>query len=309
MTVSALRPAIARVDPQRHPEHEAEEHRGQADLQRDARAPDDPAQDVPPELVRPQQVALDDPRALEHGVGELRRRAQGGEQRRGRGHDDHGHGQQPADADGQPPAQDGRAPLRAPSAGPGRVRSTGSARRMMAIVASSSGPTGRRCAGRRRRRAVDDQVDGDDGHGEHGDGALGQRVVAGADGVDQHLAEAGPREDRLGEHGAGEGDRDEDPDDREQRDHHVAERVLVDHQALPLALGAGGADVVLADHLQHGRARQPADRGGQGEARGRRRAGSGGGARRPPRPGSRRDRRRPRRSGSWRGRRPDRRRR
>src|SRR6266849_9785783 len=102
---------------------------------------------------------------------------------------------------------------------------------------------------------VDGQVDDDDDHGEHGDGALGERVVPGPDGVHQHLAEPGAREHGLGEHGAGQRDRHEEPDDGEERDHHVAERVLVDHRALDLPLGPRGADVVLADHLQHGRAR------------------------------------------------------
>src|SRR6266446_5270595 len=128
-------------------------------------------------------------------------------------------------------------------------RSTGSARRTTAIGLSRL-PVGdpRVHDGVEH---VDDQVDHDDDHGEDGDGPLGQRVVARADGVDQHLAQPRPREDCLGEHGPREGDGDEDPDDGEQRDHHVAERVLVDHEALPLALGAGGANVVLADHLQH----------------------------------------------------------
>src|SRR5262249_52220668 len=115
---------------------------------------------------------------------------------------------------------------------------------------------------------VDREVDGDDDHREHRDGALGQRIVAGADGVDQHLAEAGAGEHRLGQHGAGEGHRDEQADDRQERHHHVAQGVLVDHPALGLPLGPRGADVVLADHLEHGRAGEPAHRGGQREAEG-----------------------------------------
>src|SRR5499433_1185824 len=147
----------------------------------------------------------------------------------------------------------------------GRARSAESARRTSAMSLPPGLPVGdpRIDDGVEH---VDHQVDQDDRHREHGDGALGQRVVAGADRVDQHLAEPGPGEDGLGGHGSVERDRHEDADDRQQRDHHVAERVLVDDQALVLALGARGADVVLADHLEHRRARQAAHRRREREA-------------------------------------------
>ena len=40
-------------------------------------------------------------------------------------------------------------------------------------------------------------------------------------------------------------------DDRDQRDQRVAERVMIDDLALRKALGAGGADIVRVEHLQH----------------------------------------------------------
>src|SRR5215470_11702682 len=64
-------------DAERYADREGNHHRGETDLQRDARAPDDAAQDVPSELVRPQPVPLDRAWALEDGVGELRRGAHG----------------------------------------------------------------------------------------------------------------------------------------------------------------------------------------------------------------------------------------
>ena len=78
-------------------------------------------------------------------------------------------------------------------------------------------------------------------------------------------------EHRLGQHRAGQGNGHEQADDRQQRDHHVAQRVLVDHEALVQALGARRADVIGADNLEHGGARQAADGRRQGQAQGERR--------------------------------------
>src|SRR5690554_3147231 len=50
---------------------------------------------------------------------------------------------------------------------------------------------------------VDDDVHDDEADGDEQDGPLHDRVVAREDRVDEQAADAGPREDGLGEHGAG----------------------------------------------------------------------------------------------------------
>jgi hypothetical protein len=89
-------------DAERHAEDEREQDRGQADLEGDARTPDDAAQDVAPELVGAQQMTLDRARPLEHRIRELRRRAQRRDEGRGRRDHDHDHGHGEPDADGEP---------------------------------------------------------------------------------------------------------------------------------------------------------------------------------------------------------------
>ena len=47
---------------------------------------------------------------------------------------------------------------------------------------------------------------------------------------------------------------DQQADHGDHRDQRVAQRVQADHARGRQALGAGGADIVLAQHLEHGRA-------------------------------------------------------
>ena len=107
---------------------------------------------------------------------------------------------------------------------------------------------------------VDDEVDDDDDRRDQQDAALQRRIVAPADRLDQPFADAGPGEDRLGEHGARHQRADLQADDRDDGDERVAQRVHADDAEAAQALGACGAHIVLAQHLEHGRAGHARDR-------------------------------------------------
>ena len=69
------------------------------------------------------------------------------------------------------------------------------------------------------------------------------------------LTDAGPGEDRLDEHGPGEHVREDEPDDGHDRRQGGSEDVTNQDVLLGEALRAGGAHVVVADHLEHRGAR------------------------------------------------------
>src|SRR5665647_234202 len=98
---------------------------------------------------------------------------------------------------------------------------------------------------------VDEQVGEhvNEGGEEHAAGHHGQ--VAGADGLVDHEADAGPREHRLGEDGAAHERAQVDAGDGHDGDDGVLEGVPGDHLALGEAFGARRADVVAADDLEH----------------------------------------------------------
>src|SRR5262249_42967156 len=123
-------PALdAGEDAERDSEREAEDHRRQADLQRDARAPDDAAQDVAAELVGAEGVAVDGARTLEDGVGKLGRGVQRCEQRRPRSNHDHRDGQEDAESDRRIAAQQpAERPARRLHDDPGKLTRAGFAR-------------------------------------------------------------------------------------------------------------------------------------------------------------------------------------
>src|SRR3989442_1232048 len=118
---------------------------------------------------------------------------------------------------------------------------------------------------------VDDDVDLNERGGDEEGHALHDRQVARGDGAEREPAEAG-----QGEHGF-QNDRarhevaELDPGHRDHRDQRIAEGVLADDRSLVQPLGPRGADVVLAQHLQHGRARGPNQHRGLEEAERRRR--------------------------------------
>jgi hypothetical protein len=106
---------------------------------------------------------------------------------------------------------------------------------------------------------VDDQVDRDDDRCDQQDPALHDRIIARLHTVDQPVAHARPREDRFGEDRPRQQQSDLQPDDRDHRDQRVAQRVHDDDAPARQALGAHGAHVVLAQHLEHRRTRHPRD--------------------------------------------------
>ena len=84
--------------------------------------------------------------------------------------------------------------------------------------------------------------------------ALHHDVVALGDRIDHPFADAGPREDRLGEDGARHQQPHLQPDGRDHWNQRVAEGVQADDPARRQPLGARRADIVLAEHFQHRRA-------------------------------------------------------
>ena len=93
--------------------------------------------------------------------------------------------------------------------------------------------------------------------------ALHHRVVAREHGLHDEPTEAGQHEDLLGDDGAAHERAHLQPEDRHHRDEPVAERVAHDDGLLGQALGAGGAHVVGAQHLDHRVARLAHEHRGQ----------------------------------------------
>src|SRR5262249_8064624 len=109
---------------------------------------------------------------------------------------------------------------------------------------------------------INPEVDEGEGQGDDQDAALDQREVAGQDPLDHEGAHPRPREDRLGQHGTAQEVPGLDAHDGGDRQQGVPEAVAHNDRALDDALGPRGADVVLAQHLEHARAREPRDDGG-----------------------------------------------
>ena len=83
------------------------------------------------------------------------------------------------------------------------------------------------------------------------DQALDDRIVAGEDRIDRQPPEAGNVEHALGDDDAGNQQREAGADDGEDRDRGVAQRMAEQHDRFGQPLGAGGADIILAEHVQH----------------------------------------------------------
>src|SRR5262249_2406488 len=115
---------------------------------------------------------------------------------------------------------------------------------------------------------VDEEVDEDEGEGDGEDGALDHRVVAALDGVEGEAADPGPGEDVLDDDDTTEHEGELQPEDGDGRDHRVFEGVDRHDAALVDAFGAGGADVVLVEDLQHRGAEESGEDGGVDDADG-----------------------------------------
>ena len=146
---------------------------------------------------------------------------------------------------------------------------------MMASAMATSATTARRFRRRSRRMAVLEldprvqpriervhrEVDQHEGERDDQHAALHERHVAGQDALDHQGAHAGPGEHGLGEDGAAQQIARLHAHHGDDGDERVLQRVPPDHHALAQALGARGADIVLAERLQHGGAREPGDDG------------------------------------------------
>ena len=92
---------------------------------------------------------------------------------------------------------------------------------------------------------------------------LDDREVAEGDALVEQPADAGPGEHGLHHHGHVDHDDEVDPRQRQHRDQGVLEGVLGDDEGFGQALEAGELDVLRAQHLEHGGAREPHVRGGE----------------------------------------------
>src|SRR5688500_7728743 len=102
---------------------------------------------------------------------------------------------------------------------------------------------------------VDDQVHCHDDERYDQQAALDDDVVALGDRVDHPLADPGPGKDRFGQDGARHQRADLQADGGDDGDQRIAKSVEPDDTARRQAFGTGGADIVLAQHLQHRRPR------------------------------------------------------
>ena len=104
-----------------------------------------------------------------------------------------------------------------------------------------------------------EEIDEDDDAGDQQDAALESGIVAPADRLDQPFADTRPGEDRLGEDGAGQQRADLQADHGDDGDERVAQRMDADDAEGREALGAGGAHIILLEHLEHRGARHARD--------------------------------------------------
>ena len=115
---------------------------------------------------------------------------------------------------------------------------------------------------------VDGQVDRHEADGEDQDRALRQREVARGDGADRHAADARPGEHGLGDDRAAEQEADLQADQRDDRDHRVAQRVTDGDAPVRGALGARRAHIVGAQRFEQRRARHARHRSDEHRAQG-----------------------------------------
>src|SRR5882672_10345971 len=89
---------------------------------------------------------------------------------------------------------------------------------------------------------IDEEIHDDEDHGRQEDRALHDRIVAVVDRVDGESADAGPGEDGLRDHGAGEELTELQARDGDDRERGIAQRVLHHDEQLGHSLGARSAD-------------------------------------------------------------------
>src|SRR3954463_10945423 len=102
---------------------------------------------------------------------------------------------------------------------------------------------------------IDGQVDHHKGEAEDQHGALHQRIIARHDRLHHHAADPRQREYLLDDDGAADRGTQQNAGGGDDQDQRVAQRMLADRPPLAEPLGACGADVILAEHVEHRRAR------------------------------------------------------
>ena len=101
---------------------------------------------------------------------------------------------------------------------------------------------------------VDQEIDGDvDARGQK-DHRLNDGIIAREHGIDGEAADAGQVEHAFGDDHARYQQRKTGADHGDDRHRGVAQRMTQQHAALGNALGARGADIILAEHVEHRRA-------------------------------------------------------
>src|SRR5262245_35999932 len=110
---------------------------------------------------------------------------------------------------------------------------------------------------------VHQEVDDHERRGHQQDHRLDDRVVAVLDRREGEAADARPREDLLDHEGAAHQGAELEREHGDHRQEGVLQRVPDDHGMLGQPLGAGGADVLGAEHVQHPRAEEAREWGGQ----------------------------------------------
>ncbi len=266
---------VAAGQPDEHAGHGPDSHREQPDPQRDAASVDDAAEDVAADVVGAEEMHAAGGGQADLGVGFQRivgREHVGEDRGEDQQHDDGAGG----GAEGLPseygperrPVRHGRGPhLRMASAGAATVVTEAEERSPFTRPPPQLIPDARI---EPRIGHVHQEIEGDEGARHQHDIGLHHRIVAVGDGLDGEPSHAGQREDRLHHHRPRQEHAELAAYHRHHRDQRVLERVLVDDDAARQALGPGGADIVLAQDLQHGGARHAHGRGGQAEAQHRR---------------------------------------
>src|ERR1700752_5270623 len=97
---------------------------------------------------------------------------------------------------------------------------------------------------------VGGEVDEDEGESDGEYAALEKRLVAVGDGGDGEASDAGPAEDGFGDDGPGVERSELQAEEGDDGNERVAQGMLIDDGALGQALGASGADVVLAEFFE-----------------------------------------------------------
>src|SRR5882762_7344143 len=102
----------------------------------------------------------------------------------------------------------------------------------------------------KRIREIDEEVEAHDHRRDDQVHRLDDRVVELVEGLEEKEPDTGQSEDRLDDHGAADVERHLQTDQADHRDQRVLERMAEHDRPLAEALGPGGPDVFLAQHVE-----------------------------------------------------------